>query len=172
MPISPVSLTLAGHAAGQQHAHPDKHDKHGRQQSPAAQAGGDADIRFNAHRQFLELFHHAVMDPLSCALDLPLLDKDPLAQLGQESGPAATAERIVRDFYRLYTLYRQQHPNQSPMQQRFIFLAVARQSLDCGFNEAHQMLETLGLLHQAYHELVSAKEQVAVSLIAFGQTSV
>ena len=171
MPISPVSLTLAGHAAGQQRLRQDSHGKHGRQPQHDAQPGGDPDIRFNAHRQFLDLFHHAVMDPLSCALDLPLLDKDPLAQLGLEPSPTYTAERIVRDFYRLYALYRRQHPEQSPMQQHFIFLAVARQSLDCGFNEAHQMLESLGLLHQAYHDLVSAKEQVTVSMIAFGQTA-
>lgn len=173
MPILPVTLTQAGRAAGHQLSHQERGGKQDRQREPAAAAVQPAaDSRFSADKQFLDLFHHAVMDPLSCALDLPLMGKDPLTGLGLEHNPGYAAERIVRDFYQLFALYRQQHPKQSPMQQLFIFLAVARQSLDCGFNETHQVLESLNMLHLAYHELVSAKEQVTVALINFGQPPV
>lgn len=172
MPILPITLTHAGRAAGHQLSQQEHGGKHGRQREPAAAAKPGADSRFSADKQFLDLFHHAVMDPLSCALDLPLMGKDLLSGLGLEHNPGYAAERIVRDFYQLYALYRQQHPKQSPMQQLFIFLAVARQSLDCGFNETHQVLENMNMLHLAYHDLVSAKEQVTVALINFGQPPV
>ncbi|MGR2661612.1 DUF5610 domain-containing protein [Chromobacterium haemolyticum] len=173
MPILPVTLTQAGRSAGHSLSQQEHGGKHGRQREPApASANPVADSRFSADKQFLDLFHHAVMDPLSCALDLPLMGKDLLTGLGLEHNPCYAAERIMRDFYQLFALYRQQHPKQSPMQQLFIFLAVARQSLECGFNETHQVLESMNMLHVAYHDLVSAKEQVTVALINFGQPPV